>query len=323
MNASLAGAATTLVASFVLARVARSRGWGDGPGGPDGERKLQQSAVPAVGGVAIALGACVVYLLGGLPLETALMSWSSNSPPIELSAGWLRGPLGAWALALAAGLALASGGLDDLLPRGLSPLLKLTFQALVGVILVSHEPSFAFLAAGIFLSILAQNSLNTFDNADGACAGVSAAGLYLCGSPLAPVVGAFLLPNLLRRPGSREPFAYLGDAGSQLLGVVVLLTPGAWPVLVLPFVDLTHVACRRLGLGLGPWHGDRRHLAHRLQRAGLGVWAVAGLLLTLSMPVLLWPGILGTGGTLLAYGGTCWATRRHAEPKSGGILPTN
>ncbi|HMQ22617.1 MAG TPA: undecaprenyl/decaprenyl-phosphate alpha-N-acetylglucosaminyl 1-phosphate transferase, partial [Planctomycetota bacterium] len=32
----------------------------------------------------------------------------------------------------------------------------------------------------------------------------------------------------------------------------------------LPMLDMAHVVVVRLGLGIAPWRGDKRHLAHRL-----------------------------------------------------------
>jgi UDP-N-acetylmuramyl pentapeptide phosphotransferase/UDP-N-acetylglucosamine-1-phosphate transferase len=322
MSAILGGAATSILVTFAMAWVWRTRGWGDGAGGPDGERKLQATAVPAVGGIAIASGWLVTALLGGISTADFSVGWAMSAADRVCFEGWLEGPLERWVIPAVLGLALVSGLLDDSLHKGLSPLAKLTVHAAVGVILALHNPTAECLALAVFLSMLSQNSLNTFDNADGASAGVTAAGLFACGSPLAPAVAVFLLPNLLRRGGRAEPWAYLGDAGSQLLGVAVLLTPGAWPVLVLPTLDLAYVSILRVRLSRGPWEGDRRHLAHRLQRAGLGPWGVAALLVGISSPVLIWPGFIGVAGTSLLFGVAAWGTRAHSEPKSEAILPT-
>lgn len=297
------GAVACLLACFALASFWRRRDWGDAPGAKDMDRKQQGSPVPAVGGLAIAFGWAVSLAVGG---------WEEL--PGVRGAGWNVG--------LALAFALLSGALDDFKAEGLSPRAKLLCQAITGLILASYSPSLSSCALWILLSMVAQNSLNTFDNADGASASLTAVGLLLCMSPLAPAVAVFLLPNLLRRSETRkagqkgEPWAYLGDAGSQMLGIAVLVTPGAWPVLVLPLVDLLHVALRRALLRLAPWDGDRRHLAHRLQRAGLGPKAVVGVLLLLSAPVFLRPDSIGLGVTLALYSLLCLGTRRLAEPDS-------
>ncbi len=287
----------------------RRLGWGDASVGAERDRKLQRSAVPAIGGLAIAGGWATL---------------AAQGEPLFLSV-----PVDAAAAAL--GLALAFGTLDDALRGGLSPLAKLLGQAAAGLVLVlgaGNETDLADLVgpltyslvvlAAVGVTVAAQNALNTFDNADGAATGLAGAGLLVAGSPLAPAVLVFLLPNLLLRrhvagaARPQDPLAYLGDGGSQLLGLVLLVVPGAQGALLLPLLDLGRVAVERLRDGQRPWVGDRRHLAHRLQRAGFTPVGVAGLLVVLAAPALLWPGpggaVATTGGFLLA----CWRTRAAA-----------
>jgi len=307
-------AGVALAFALLAAALWRRLGWGDASAGPERARKLQRSAVPAVGGLAIA-GGWVTLVALDVPLVEAL--------PL----GWLAASLG---------LALAAGALDDARPGGLSPLAKLVGQAAAGLLLVLGAGqdaelgdlvgawSYPLLALAVGACVVAQNALNTFDNADGAATGVAASGLLVAASPLAPAVLVFLVPNLFLRDRSRDsevacgpwrsrdPLAYLGDGGSQLLGLVLLVVPGAQGALLLPLLDLGRVALERVRAGQRPWVGDRRHLAHRLQRSGLGPVAVAGVLVALALPALLWPGLPGAlvtgGGFLLA----CWRTRAVA-----------
>ena len=95
----------------------------------------------------------------------------------------------------------------------------------------------------------------------------------------------------LRRRG--DPRAYLGDSGSHLLGMMLLLTPAAWPLFLLPLLDLARVAAVRLREGRPIWSADRLHLAHRLQAAGLAPTAVVAVLVGIALPALLVPGWLG------------------------------
>lgn len=130
--------------------------------------------------------------------------------------------------------------------------------------------------------MLACNVWNTFDNADGAAAGLAGTGCALLGLPVGAAVLGFLPWNLfLRRDG--EPRAYLGDGGSHLLGMTVLVEPAAWPLALLPALDLARVAALRIAAGERPWVGDRRHLAHDLQRRGLRRVAVCVLLVALGL----------------------------------------
>ena len=65
----------------------------------------------------------------------------------------------------------------------------------------------------------------------------------------------------------------------SLLGALVLLVPAAWPALALPLFDLLRLSALRLARGSRPWIGDRRHLAHRLEAAGLSrAWVLGSLL---------------------------------------------
>lgn len=297
-----------LALALGLAGVWRARRWGDAAEGDERARKLQRSLVPAVGGLAIFGAWCAQAWF-----STGFELWSL--PPFELlTANVTSWPL--WIPWSALALALASGALDDAKPGGLGPLAKLCLQVAVGALLAWHlsSPVAFVLLAG--LSVLHQNAINTFDNADGAASGLCAAGLLACGSPLAPVVLVFLVPNLLLRTASGDPRAYLGDAGSQLLGLAVLLTPGAWPILALPLFDLARLSVQRARLGIAPWKGDRRHLAHRLQRWGLGPVAVLATLLVLAAPALLAPGAVGIGLSALLYTLAVWRTRAFAEPNS-------
>jgi len=76
--------------------------------------------------------------------------------------------------------------------------------------------------------------------------------------------------------------------------------PAAWPALLLPALDLGRLVLVRVRLGLAPWQGDRRHLAHRLQARGLAPATVALALLAISLPAILW-GWLGTPLVALAF----------------------
>ena len=106
------------------------------------------------------------------------------------------------------------------------------------------------------------------------------------------------------------PTAYLGDSGAYLLGLL-LYRHGAWPALWIPFLDLLRLCIVRWRAGSRPWLGDRRHLAHRLQAAGLGPFAVAVILAAMAVPACLgfslaglFPGVsvLGLALGALFYG---------------------
>jgi UDP-GlcNAc:undecaprenyl-phosphate GlcNAc-1-phosphate transferase len=290
------------------AAVWRAIGWGDGGDGHEHARKLQRSSVPTVGGLAIFAAWCCLGLVQDPDTVTwGLPSWACDG---SQPAGGFEHALVPW-LALFA--AILFGALDDWRRRGLRPRTKVVLQVLIGLFLASGSPFAACWLALAMLSSVHQNALNTFDNADGACLSIVAFGLFTCGSPLAPAVLVVLVPNLLLRNSEGDPLAYLGDGGSQLLGLAVLLTPGAWPVLVLPLLDLGAVSWRRMRRGIAPWKGDRRHLAHRLQRAGLSPLAVVLVLLAISGPSILAPEGRGLLGTVALFGLAWVGTRKVAE----------
>jgi UDP-GlcNAc:undecaprenyl-phosphate GlcNAc-1-phosphate transferase len=308
---ALLSAGVALAAGLALALLWRALGIGDAPRGAEAERKLQRAPVPQVGGLALLAG------------------WAALAP-----AGALPAFAGEPAVLLAGGLALGLGTLDDLRAGGLGPGPKLLLQLLAGGVLgagawlsgVTPMPAAALLALA---AVGSMNALNTYDNADGAALGAGGLGLVAAGSPLAPATLALVVPNLLLRrraageegaaaaAGPGDPWLYLGDAGSHLLALAVLVSPGAAWALLLPGLDLGRVALLRLRRGLPPWRGDRRHLAHRLQRAGLGPVAVALSLLAVAAPAC-WRGdALGAGLTAGLFALACLATRRHAEPGPG------
>ncbi len=269
--------------TLALSHLWRRLGWGDAAVGEESVRKLQQGRVPAVGGLALASIWLVQWLTG------------SNELP-------LAHPL----VLVGFTVTLGGGVVDDFRKGGLRPLVKVAIQ-LVGGLCIGLALFDGAGIAGIdswigsvlvmgLMAVLFTNASNTFDNADGALGSVSGLGLVLVGSALAPAILGFLVPNLLlrRRSGgglslrsSCDPIAYLGDGGSQLIGLVLLTNPAAWGVVVLPALDLFWVACLRIRQGDPPWRGDRRHLAHRLQRRGMGPLGVVGVLLVIALPALI------------------------------------
>jgi UDP-N-acetylmuramyl pentapeptide phosphotransferase/UDP-N-acetylglucosamine-1-phosphate transferase len=336
-GAGWAPAATGLVATALACGtgvwLARRAGWGDVGAGGEARRKLQERPVPPVGGPAILVGLLAVRAAGALP-------WAAAGAPTLLARS---GEAGAWAALL---VAFAVGLVDDLRPGGLRPGSKLVGQALAGLALAAPgwgggAPAVAVAATalGVLSVVLVTNLWNTFDNADGAAGGLAALGLGVAGAPAGAAALGFLPWNLLRAgpatsdprpPGGtgaagagcgsaagnrsaarRAPHAYLGDSGSHLLGVLVLLSPAAWPALLLPALDLGRLVFVRLRAGEPPWRGDRRHLAHRLQARGLPAPAVLAVLLAIGGTPLLVRGPLGAALTLAGFGAALAASGRR------------
>lgn len=333
------GGGLGLVVALCLAALWRARGWGDAPVGAERARKLQRAAVPAVGGFALLAAWGLQAWLAAPEIELGLLPAGELAlwDRLTVEGAWSDALWLPWSVGLPLFIAFVAGWADDSKPGGLSARDQVLLQVIALLNLTLHLPVADFLAgrelhlgsASVAPSILvvlwlvpwgvfAMNAVNTFDNADGAVCGVLGVGLFLAGSPLAPAVLLFSLPNLLLRrragAGEADPWAYLGDAGSQLVGMAVVITPSAWPALTLPALDLSRVAVARLAAGQRPWVGDRRHLAHRLERRGLGPLPVVLVLLLVSGPVLLLPLGWGIPGTSLLFALACFATRNVGEP---------
>lgn len=306
---ALLAAALSALACTLLAPRARRWGLEDGPderADSARARKLQRAPVALVGGLAVALA---LLALHGLPVGAELPRW------------WIVGSRGA---ATALVLALVAGLADDLAPRGLGPLAKLALQSLAALPLAwaAHAMSGELLGlehawqralAAWLATLVALNVMNTYDHADGMAGGVAALGL-LGAWPVAAGACLGILPFNFERAARRR--AFLGDAGSHLLGMLVLLVPAAWPCLYVPALDLARVACARVRAGEAPWRGDRRHLGQRLAARGLPPLGAALVALALAAPALCvpaWPGY-ALGAFLYALA-LAWSARPAVVPR--------
>ncbi|MFT5289974.1 MAG: UDP-N-acetylmuramyl pentapeptide phosphotransferase/UDP-N-acetylglucosamine-1-phosphate transferase [Planctomycetota bacterium] len=332
--------ALVLLLTGVLARLALIQGLGDAPSGNTKGRKPQRTPVPFVGGTALLAALVVAAVTFGDAQLIDPLGWfgvAGEAPGLGRSLLWAS-LLGAFGVGL----------LDDLLPEGLAPLPKVCGQLLAsvpfaflcaqsfgpGVAQWSGLPGVgAAIAAALvasFLVLVAMNVVNTFDNFDGALAGVGAVGFLMAAPALAAGLAGFLPWNLNAEPlGSKQqrdagacPSSYLGDSGSHLLGFLALIHPLAWGLLLVPTLDISRLSLLRWRTGSAPWVGDSRHLAQDLGRRGwsrrqvalvlalaalpasLGVWFAqpdrvedtqAGVLATISWG----PGIAGVGVSLL------------------------
>lgn len=294
-------ALSSLLVGGLLAKVACALGWfgrgwsnaaplGEEETSRHGEREssgrsgIHIQRVPPVGGLALLL------VLGGAEwwgLDTGNLPW------VSLLGAWL---LGTW---------------DDFSPLG--PRCKLLGQLGVGFLLAGHTGSLgagdpSALAMDLVLALVAMNLANTWDHADGLCAGWV---LLLPGTPVVirGALAGFLPLNLVRMGSPKGASAskprvraYLGDAGSHVLGILVAVQPGAWLALALPGLDLLRVIWLRRAAGQPFWAGDRRHLGHVLEARGLPpVLALVVLwpLWLLGEGPLVWGALFASFGLLL------------------------
>jgi UDP-GlcNAc:undecaprenyl-phosphate GlcNAc-1-phosphate transferase len=296
-------ALTPLLAAFAL-----RRGWVD-DGSDAAERKLQPRPVPPVGGTAIVGGCIAAQAVGAALGARGVLDW------IEPARGEIVGSTSAIWIASSLALAYLVGLADDLAARGLPPQHKLAGQMFaagalaVGCALLSAEPRWMFAAAWFVAGVWAQNALNTFDHADGAATALALCGVAGVAPSIAGALIGFLPFNLWLRRGRgvagaiTTPVAYLGDSGSHVLGLALLLHPVTRWALFVPSCDLVRVVLARLRVGRAPWLGDRRHIAHRMLDAGWSATATVLALCALAIPALVGAALARVAGSSALWGG--------------------
>jgi UDP-GlcNAc:undecaprenyl-phosphate GlcNAc-1-phosphate transferase len=279
---------------------------------PNLARKTQAEPVPYLGGVAIALGITIITL------AAVFIGGNAN--------GENNGQLMDLALTvLLPALVLGVMGLfDDL--RSLSPWPRLIVQTVVGMIVAfvivengrigtpfgdggsGDSGSWINTAVTIFWIIAICNSINFFDNLDGAASGavaIAALGVFFIAfdrgqelvSALSIVTAGATIGFLMWNKSPAK--IYMGDAGALFLGIIISvatirLNPGITPtwqslaipviLLAVPLLDTCVAVFSRLARGLSPLTGGKDHLSHRLVRAGLTrpmaailLWSASGV----------------------------------------------
>jgi UDP-GlcNAc:undecaprenyl-phosphate GlcNAc-1-phosphate transferase len=285
--ATIAAACTTLLVTAALLPglipIALRSGLLDRPGG----RRKHDKPVPAIGGIAIFLALA------------AITAWFI--PPTPQLVG----------IAAAVAVIVVAGVADDLF-RLRWPY-RLSAQVLAALIMVYwggvrienlgevFGPAATSLGAlSVPLTVVATvgiiNALNMADGVDGlaglltlaACIMLAGAAVYSGNAGLAVAMGliagavcGFLLYNM-RTPWNPLARVFLGNAGSELLGLLVAcaafrLTQNPEhpvgvhiaPFLLAPvLIDCLTLMVRRMRAGVSPFQGDRNHLHHLLLDAG-------------------------------------------------------
>lgn len=257
------------------------------------ERDIHTSPIPRLGGLAVAASFLVVSLIVALFLPTSLAFVPERFLGLDRN---LAG------IALGVIVLLAVGIYDDI--RGLSPLTKLGFHILAGVILASSgiliqhltnplggqivlgSLAFVFVVGWVVFMI---NAINWLDGLDGLASGISLIAttiLYLLA--IRPDVGQVSMSVLaIILAGALIGFLpfnfyrakiFLGDSGSQVLGFLLatfaIISGGklatAFLILGVPLLDTIWVIVRRVATNQPVYKADRLHFHHRLLQAGLG-----------------------------------------------------
>ncbi|MFU8832892.1 MAG: MraY family glycosyltransferase, partial [Wenzhouxiangella sp.] len=219
-----------------------------------------------------------------------------------------------WTLFAGMSVLLAVGMLDDLFD--IRAVYKLVAQIIVATLMVyaggleiSHVGSIFGTDVGkvglgpfstlftIACVVFLVNAINMLDGLDGLAGGIGmvmllmlAAVGWLDGAPatlvtlclvLAMAVLGFLVYNL-QSPFRSKASAFMGDAGSMMLGfavawlaIAIVKADGstiypitaAW-LLMIPCMDILAVSFRRISLGRSPMSADRSHMHHIMRRCG-------------------------------------------------------
>jgi UDP-GlcNAc:undecaprenyl-phosphate GlcNAc-1-phosphate transferase len=284
---------------------------------PNMARKTQAEPVPYLGGVSIALGVSIVTF-------AALFFSDENDLIIE------RG-LTAIIPALLLG---AIGLMDDL--RSLPAWPRLVVQTVIGTLIafvlvqtgtlgIAFNNDVINTLVTIFWIVGICNSINFFDNMDGAASGavaIAALGVFFIAfdrgqvllSALTIVTAGATIGFLMWNKSPAK--IYMGDAGALFLGVIISvatirLNPGITPtwqslmipimLLAVPLLDTCVAVFSRIARGLSPLTGGKDHLSHRLVRAGLSrrvaavsLWSASGMCALMAVGVYRYPDSLGS-----------------------------
>jgi UDP-GlcNAc:undecaprenyl-phosphate GlcNAc-1-phosphate transferase len=295
---------------------------------PNLARKTQTEPVPYLGGVAIASGISITTLVAVFVGGNATGKNIGQLKDLALTV-------------LLPALALGAMGLfDDL--RSLSPWSRLIAQTVVGSVVAfvivkngtigtpfgdagSGNGSWSNTLVTIVWIVGICNSINFFDNLDGAASGavaIAALGVFLIAfdrgqelvSALSIVTAGATIGFLMWNKSPAK--IYMGDAGALFLGIIIAvatirLNPGITPtwqslsipvmLLAIPLLDTSVAVFSRLARGLSPLTGGKDHLSHRLVRAGLtrplaaiSLWSASGVCAFFALGVYFYADSLGS-----------------------------
>ena len=300
---------------------------------PNLARKTQVEPVPYLGGVAIALGISIITL-GAVFVGSENFAGENNEQVKDL----------ALTVLLPALVLGAMGLFDDL--RSLTPWPRLITQTVIGavvafVIVENGTIGTAFgggdfdagAGNGSWINTLVTivwivgicNSINFFDNLDGAASGavaIAALGVFFIAfdrgqelvSALSIVTAGATIGFLMWNKSPAK--IYMGDAGALFLGIIISvatirLNPGITPtwqslaipmmLLAVPLLDTCVAVFSRLARGLSPLIGGKDHLSHRLVRGGLtrpqaaiSLWSASGVCALFALAVYFLADSFGT-----------------------------
>lgn len=276
---------------------------------PQGELKNHRRPTATLGGIALFLSIFTgLFLLPitGYGISEDIIGW------LHCQWRWLLIPLGCLFI-------LLMGVKDDL--QNIIPRNKLIFQIIAALMILYsgifhvHYCDF-FNVFSIPLGVLSVpfmffwlvgscNAVNFIDGMDGLASGVGIVlslvlalmgfltfqfGAALIALAVAGGLAGILMFNI------RPALIFLGDSGSQLVGLILgMLTleiatidgrfalPTAGLILAVPVLDTFLAILRRFSKWQSPSQGDKAHIHHRLKNLGLSTTGVSALLWTASL----------------------------------------
>lgn len=319
--AFLVSALVVLWATPVVKKLGLKSGRFDKPGG----RKIHQRPMVRLGGVAIFLGTLaallVVWWTGGfgiLPPNKEYEVWGVTIGGLAFFLIGLADDLFGLSpftrlvvQAMVAGLAWAAG-------------VQIDFLTVPGAGLFTL-PDWISLPITIVWLVGMANAINWIDGLDGLAAGVSGIAavvmLVVClfmKQPAAALIAAALAGGCLGflRYNFNPAQIFMGDGGAYFMGFtlagigVIGLVKGVttvaitaavvlpYVILAVPILDMSAVILARLRRGSSPFKADKRHLHHRLLKAGLSQRLAVLFIYSLT----LWAGTLALAVTGMPSG---------------------
>lgn len=251
---------------------------------PDGERKFHREPTPRLGGIAIAIGFCVVAVCAALLING------------EISRQLLVTIIG--------GVVICCFGIvDDIfnLSAGIKLVIQICIATVTAILGGAIEYTTIFgktiilgawsLPLTVLWIVLIINSMNLIDGLDGLACGVSFLSAFslliiaiLMGDVVCAIIAAALCGSALGfLPYNANPAAvFMGDSGSTLFGYVLAclsvfgffkgatLMSTVAPALVfaLPLIDVIAAVFDRVSHKKNPFKPDRSHLHYKLMDIG-------------------------------------------------------
>ncbi len=264
-----------------------------------GKRRVHQTPTPRLGGLAFAPILCCSVIL---TLSLHVLIAPGHHPPIANCMTWICALI----------FIHMTGTIDDLI--GVRYAVKFSAQIIASLLVVYagfwindlyglfgiHAlPAAVGIPLTVLFLIFIVNALNLIDGMDGLAAGlcILTLGVYgvrcfVAGQYFFAVIALAALGVLIPffytnvwGMGSRRRKLFMGDTGSQTLGLVIgvlavgqLMNAGTAPLeqnfilvlspLLVPAFDVMHVVVFRLIRGRHPFLPDMTHIHHRLLRGG-------------------------------------------------------